>query len=140
MGAGKSGRLLGLALVLVLGCGAHTRTFTEIECAWENPADKKQEAWLEHRWKEAQQAAQMTPKAKRPRVCLRVGAPVVALGGTAGFLCGYYERSNNSILVAADQDICPDVRCNLIHEYLHAIMGPGHAHHSEVLARVGCKE
>jgi hypothetical protein len=128
--------VIGLILCIALGGLRADETLT---CRWEDPKNAEGQKYLNKIWKEAQVAAGMKAKKPRPRVCIREGAWPMTLNGVEGLLCGYYTPERNDMIVMLDER-CGDVRCLLIHEYLHAIMGSGHKGHSEVMERAGCAE
>jgi hypothetical protein len=110
-------------------------------CTWEDPANASVQKTLAIRWRVAQRIAHKKADAPRPRVCFRQSAPVAVMDtGRVGFLCGYYEPSNNTVLVAVNDKICPVARCGMIHEFLHAILGVGHEHYKEMMAQVDCQD
>lgn len=76
------------------------------------------------------------PASKRPKVCFMNGPLTVKLeDGRPALLFGYYNDKTNEILVAVAGD---QTECILIHEYLHAIFGPGHDKFKERMNAAGC--
>lgn len=113
---------------------------TEIPCTWEPTDDPAIAAALDAIWQRTSKATGVTPKLPRPKVCAREGAPVVSIEGHVGFLCGYYEPSNNTVLAVQDDRICPEFECVLVHEFIHAQVGEGHKNHPKFMSAAGCNE
>lgn len=115
---------------------------TKIVCNMEDPKSPKTQTFLEKCWREAQFFSGVKAKhdQKRPQVCYRQGAPIINLNGNPVFVCGYYTPEDNTVLACDDPLICGSLRCTVIHEYLHALLGPGHAKHPPIMEKAGCSE
>lgn len=84
----------------------------------------------------AETVEKIRPASERPRVCFMNGPMVVKMeDGKPGWLLGYWNDKANEILVAVMGD---QTECILIHEYIHAIFGPGHDKFKERMNAAGC--
>jgi len=104
------------------------------ECYDEIPALA---AELDSIWLAVQMANGMEkirPASERPRVCFMNG-PLMVKGkdGAPMLLFGYWKANEILVAVMGDQ-----TECILVHEYIHAIFGPGHDKFKERMNAAGC--
>lgn len=110
-----------------------------IPCLWEDRMIPEARAYLDQLWQEAQDAAGKRVRKPRPRLCFADHA-IVTIGpnGETGRLYGLYSPERNEALIAPGDK---DIACVIIHEMLHAIVGPGHTKtFTKPLEAAGCKE
>ena len=112
---------------------------TTIPCLRETELNATTGRALDDLWRTAQTAAKMKATVPRPRFCFSP-YPIILIdpNGELGRLYGLYNPANNTVLLAVTADEPELLRCAVIHEMLHAILGPGHKHTGEALARVQC--
>jgi hypothetical protein len=106
------------------------------ECYDEIPAISAEldSIWLAVQMSEG--VEKIRPASERPKVCFMAGPLAVRTeDGKPGLLFGYWNDRSNEILIAVMGD---QTECILVHEYLHAIFGPGHDKFKERMNAAGC--